>query len=67
MLNGSKEQYEKLKEMQAEADKYGVFDAKSNLEAKTFEGSGEKMAVENISSMEEYKKYKEALLSDENV
>lgn len=60
ILDASKEDYEKLKEMQAEADKYGVFKAKSDLEA---EGKD----ITDINSLKEYQEYKDALLNNDNV
>lgn len=60
LLKATEEEYEKAKEMQAEAKKFGVYDAKANLEAQG-------MDITEIDSLEEYQKYRDALLNDDNV
>lgn len=60
LLDATEEEYNKAKEMQAEAKKFGVYDAKANLEAQG-------MDITEIDSLEEYQKYRDALLNDENV
>jgi hypothetical protein len=60
LLKNTEEEYNKAKEMQAEAKKFGVYDAKANLEAQG-------MDITEIDSLEEYQKYRDALLNDENV
>lgn len=60
LLKNTEEEYNKAKEMQAEAKKFGVYDAKANLEKQG-------MDITEIDSLEEYKKYRDALLNDENV
>jgi hypothetical protein len=46
--------------MQAEAKKYGVYDAKANLEKQGLD-------ITEIDSLKEYKEYREKLLDDPNV
>lgn len=60
LLEATEEEYNKAKEMQAEAKKFGVYDAKANLEAQG-------MDITEIDSLEEYQEYRDALLNDENV
>ena len=63
MLDASKEQYEKLAEMQAEAEKYGVLDAKTNVEKSKEEG-GLGYGIEDIDSLKEYNEYRQAMIDD---
>ena len=63
MLDASKEQYEKLAEMQAEAEKYGVIDAKTNVEKSKEEG-GLGYGIEDIDSLKEYNEYRQAMIDD---
>lgn len=60
LIENTKEEYQKAKEMQAEAQKYGVYDAKSELEK-----AG--MDITDIDSLKEYKRYRDVLLNNKNV
>ena len=63
MLDASKEQYEKLAEMQAEAEKYGVLDAKTNIEKSKEEG-GLGYGIEDIDSLKKYEEYRQAMIDN---
>jgi hypothetical protein len=66
MLEASETEYEKLKELQAEADKYGVVDVAKDLESQKF-STGETMDVTNIDSLTEYDEYRKKILEDPDI
>jgi len=69
MIDATETEYEKLKEMQAEADKYGVVNITEGFkkDEKTFESTGEAMDSTNINSLEEYMEYRNAILNDSSL